>query len=112
MNERWISYLANRYARVNNEHMNSHSGWAMRQYLSTGGFKQLSESEINNANLGKYTEESNKGLTLEVDLDYPEQLHESHDDFPLAAEKILSFSIKAWYPIIEKEYDKIQASGN
>ena len=33
MNERWISYLANRYARVNNEHMNSHSGWAMSQYL-------------------------------------------------------------------------------
>ena len=59
----------------------------MSQYHSTGGFKWLSEGEINNTNLGKYTEESYRGLILEVDLDYPEQLHQSHDDFPLTAEK-------------------------
>ena len=67
--------------------INNLYGWAMSQYHSTGGFKWLSEGEINNTNLGKYTEESYRGLILEVDLDYPEQLHQSHDDFPLTAEK-------------------------
>ena len=29
-----------------------------------------------------------KGLILEVDLEYPEELHDLHNDYPLAAEKI------------------------
>ena len=60
----------------------------MSQYLSTGGFKWLSESEIDNIDLGKWTKESEKGLILEVDLEYPKELHESHNDYPLAAEKV------------------------
>ena len=63
-------------------------GWDMSQYLPTGGFKWLCESEINTTNYGKYIEERKKGLVLEVDLDYPQELHESHNDYPLAAEKI------------------------
>ena len=29
-------------------------GWAMRHYLPTGGFKWLSDKEIDNVNLAKY----------------------------------------------------------
>ena len=29
-----------------------------------------------------------KGMILEVDLEYPKELHELHNDYPLAAEKI------------------------
>ena len=58
-------------------------GWAMSQNLPTGGFKWLSEKEIDLANLPK-----GKGLILEVDLDYPEHLHDSHNDYPLAPEKM------------------------
>ena len=36
----------------------------------------------------KYAEDSNKGLMLEVDLEYPEKLHDLHNDYPHAAEKI------------------------
>lgn len=37
---------------------------------------------------------------LEVDLDNPQELHKSHNDHPLAAEKMF---LKVRYPIIVKE---------
>ena len=35
-----------------------------------------------------YTENSKKGLLLEVDLEYPYHVHDLHNDYPLAPEKI------------------------
>ena len=32
------------------------------------------------------------GFFLEVDLEYPDELHELHNDFPLAPEKLAVFS--------------------
>ena len=46
------------------------------------------EIEIRKINLQKQTEGSEKGLILEVDLEYPDELHEIDDDYPLAAEKV------------------------
>ena len=97
-----ISYIANRYGKANNKYMVHHNpeeaskyimyldannlyGWAMSQYLPTGGFEWLTEKEVD---LSKYNDESEKGLILEVDLEYPEELHDLHNDYPLAAEKI------------------------
>ena len=97
-----ISYIANRYGKANNKYMknfnpkeaskyimyldaNNLYGWAMSQYLPTGGFKWLTEEEVD---LSKFDDESEKGLILEVDLEYPEELHNLHNDYPLAAEKI------------------------
>ena len=51
-------------------------GWSMIQFLPKGGFKWLTEKQINNLNLAKYEEDSKKGLILEVDLEYPEELHD------------------------------------
>ena len=100
-----ISYIANRYGKANTKYMKEYDekapskyimyldannlyGWAMSQYLPTGGFKWLTEKRINNLNLAKYQEDSNKGLILEVDLEYTEGLHYLHNDYPLAAEKV------------------------
>ena len=97
-----ISYIANRYGKANNKYMKNYNpeevskhimyldannlyGWAMSQHLPTGGFKWLMEEEVN---LFKYNDESEKGLILEVDLEYPEELHDLHNDYPLASEKI------------------------
>ena len=97
-----ISYIANRYGKANNKYMENNNpeeaskyimyldannlyGWAMSQYLPTGGFKWLTEEEVD---LSKFDDESKKGLILEVDLEYPEELHNLHNDYPLAAEKI------------------------
>ena len=100
-----ISYIANRYGKANNKYMKEYDekapskyimyldannlyGWAMSQYLPTGGFKWLTEKQINKINLAQYNEDRNKGLILEVDLEYPKELHDLHNDYPLAAEKV------------------------
>ena len=63
-------------------------GWAMSQYLPTGGFRWMKEKQINKIDLAKYKDDSKKGLTMEVDLEYPEKLHDLHNDYPIAAEKV------------------------
>ena len=100
-----ISYIANRHGKANNKYMKEYDekapskyimyldannlyGWAMSQYLPTGGFRWMTEKQINKINLAKYEDDSKKGLILEVDLEYPEELHDLHNDYPLAAEKI------------------------
>ncbi|XP_068690071.1 uncharacterized protein [Montipora foliosa] len=60
----------------------------MSQYLPTGSFKWMTEKQIDNIELGKYKEDSKKGLILEVDLAYPEELHDLHNDYPIAPEKV------------------------
>ena len=99
------SYIANRFGEANNKYMKTYNenspskyimyldannlyGWAMSQYLPTGNFKWLSQKRIKKTNLGKYTENNKKGLILEVDLEYPQELHNLHNDFPLGPEKI------------------------
>ena len=63
-------------------------GWAMSKYLPTGGFKWLTEKQINKINLADYKDDSKKGLILEVDLEYPEELHDIHNDYPLGPDKV------------------------
>ena len=38
--------------------------------------------------MNKYTSNSSKGCVLEVDLEYPKELRELHNDYPLAPDKI------------------------
>ena len=100
-----VSYIANRYGKANNKYMKEYDemapskyimyldannlyGWAMSQHLPTGGFKWLTEKQINKIDLTQYNENSNKGLILEVDLEYPKELHDLHNDYPLVPEKV------------------------
>ena len=100
-----ISYVNKRYSKANNKYcpdyhktkpekhiayidLNNLFWGAMSEYLPYGGFKWVkNNNEIVNQILNK----SNSGLhgyCLEADLDYPENLHDSHKDYPLAPEKI------------------------
>ena len=63
-------------------------GWAMTQYLPYGGFKWLGKEEIDDFDLNLVKENSSIGYTLEVDLEYPSELHDLHNDYPLAPEKL------------------------
>ena len=63
-------------------------GWAMSQYLPTGNFKWMTDKEISKIDLGKYKADGKKGLILEVDLEYPKELHDLHNDYPIAPEKV------------------------
>ena len=38
--------------------------------------------------MNKYTSDSSKGCVLEVDLEYPKELRELRNDYPLAPDKI------------------------
>ena len=48
----------------------------------------MTKNQIDKIDLAKYKEDSNKGLILEVDLAYPEELHDLHNDYPLGPEKV------------------------
>ena len=55
--------------------------WTMIQYLPTGSFKWLTEDETRSLDLSKYHEDSEEGLILEVDLEYPQELHDLHNEY-------------------------------
>ena len=59
----------------------------MSQCLPTGNFRWMIDKETNNIDLGKYKAGDKKGLILEVDLEYPRELHDLHNDYPVAPEK-------------------------
>ena len=54
-------------------------GWAMSQPLPTGGFRWV---DIKPDDVGKLTNYSEKGCLLEVDIRYPRELHDYHNDLP------------------------------
>ena len=67
-------------------------GWAMSQSLPTHGFKWMKDLTIDTViDLLDKTRnpEVKKGYTFEVDLDYPPNLWKSHNDYPLAPEKMI-----------------------
>ena len=59
----------------------------MSQYLPYSGLiKWLNLKEISDFCLNSISKNSSIGYILEVDLEYPSELHELHNDYPLAAE--------------------------
>ena len=100
-----ISYIAKRHSKSNNKYMKNYDNtmedifimyldennlyeWAMTQYLTCSDFKWMSENSINKFNIDLVKENSQYGYTLEVDLEYPNKLHDHHNDYPLAPEKL------------------------
>ena len=100
-----ISCVTHRYGSANNKYMQNHDkskpskyimymdannlyGWAMSQFLPTGGFRWLTEKEINKKNLAAHQKDNKKGMILEVDLEYPEELHDAYNSYPLAPEHL------------------------
>ena len=70
------------------------------EYLRYGRFKWLKNIDGFDVNL--ISEKSPIRYFLEVDLEYPDELHELHNDYPLAPEKlaasgdmILTYEIKS-----------------
>ena len=58
----------------------------MSRYLLYGGFKWL--KDVDNFDVNSVSENSSVGYILEVDLEYPDELHVLHNDYPLAPEKL------------------------
>ena len=63
-------------------------GQAMSHCLPYSGFKWLNQKETSDFCLNSISENSSIGYILEVDLEYPSELHDLHNDYPLAPEKL------------------------
>ena len=104
-----ISYIAERYAKANNKCMKDYDStkpskfityldmnnlyrWAMSNYLLYGGFKWL--KNVDEFDVNPITEKSPIGYILEVNLEYTDELHALHNNYPLAPEKLaISYDI-------------------
>ena len=65
---------------------NNSYGWAMSKYLPYGEFRWV--KNVNNFDVMSISEKSDTGYLLEVNLEYPDELHELHNDYALAPEKL------------------------
>ena len=76
----------------------------MSGYLPCGGFKQLKNAD--NFDVNSICENSPVGYILEVDLEYPDELHALLNDYPLAPEKLaISYDMLSdYYKKIADEY--------
>ena len=98
-----ISYIAKRYAKANNKYINGYNpkkpskfityfnmnnlyGLGLSEYLPYGGFKWL--KNVHGFDINSISKKSPMGYFIKVDLEYPDDLHELHNDYPLAPEKL------------------------
>ena len=56
----------------------------MMQPLLERNFRLLSENEVSDFDVNVPRVEDNEGYILEVDLDYPAELHDLHNEYLLA----------------------------
>ena len=60
----------------------------MSNSLPVRGFRWLTEKEINVLDISSFDENSKFGYVFEVDLHVPDAVHDRHNDYPLAPEKL------------------------
>ena len=74
----WLQYLD----------ANNLFGWAMMQPLPERNFMFLSDEEITVFDIDLLRIENEKGCILEVYFEYPSELHDLHNDYPLAPKRL------------------------
>ena len=103
-----ISMIPNRFGKANNKYMeekfdsqspskylayldaNNLYGWVMMKPLPVGDFKWMGGKEFENWR--------NMPCILEVDLEYPKELHDLHNDYPLAPERLKIGNVEKLIP--------------
>ena len=65
-------------------------GWAMSKPLPIQSFKWMAEEDLNNWR--------NIPCILEVDLEYPQDLHDLHNDYPVAPERLKIGKVEKRFP--------------
>ena len=69
---------------------NNHYGWAVSKQLATSGMKCMTDDELDDW--------KHLSCFLEVDLEYLEQFHDLHNDYPLAPERIKIGNVEKLIP--------------
>ena len=108
-----IATISHRHAKSNNEHMgaefdptkefkfilyldvNGIYSWAMSKSLSTSGFEWMTDDEIDDW--------KHLSCILDVDIEYPEDLHNLHNDYPLASERVKMGNVEKLIPNLDNK---------
>ena len=100
-----VSMISNRYGKANNKYManydpkeeskyithldaNNLYGWGMSQKLPFKNFRWVNEKKLIGLNPLHIDADDDTGYILQVDLEYPKELHNAHNDYPLAPETL------------------------
>ena len=119
-----ISMVSTRYAKANNPKTpdydqskpnsyimyldaNNLYGWAMSQPLPTHNFEWVPDCEELSSKILTHPDCDSKGYILEVDLEYPSELHDTHNAYPLAPERLTVQ--KDWLGKYQKSFDNKNA---
>jgi hypothetical protein len=102
-----ISVIMKRHAVANNKYMgeqydpdkpssyilyldaNNLYGWAMSEPLPCGEFVWMTPEECEQVDWRKLEDDSEYGYFIECDFHYPDSLHDEHNDYPLAPERLV-----------------------
>ena len=116
-----ITQAVKRYARANNKYMSDYDsdavskflqyldannlyGWAMVQKLPTHGFRWINKvEEFKPEKITKLVKKDSKGYILEVDVEYPKELHQSHNELPFLPEKTKIGKVEKLVPNLNKK---------
>ena len=67
---------------------NNFYGTVMSEFLPVSDFRWLDQDRIDALDITTIDAESMTGHILEVDLEYPTELHDLHNDYPLAPDRL------------------------
>jgi hypothetical protein len=124
-----IATVSQRYSRANNPDVDGYDeadprryitfldcnnlyGAAMSEPLPVGEFRFLDDVEVQNFDLLAVAPDAEVGYIIECDMTYPSELHESHNDYPMAPEHFTvteemlspfakSFNNQHWKPSVK-----------
>ena len=102
-----ICHAIHRYAKANNKYMKNYEkkneeslfledldannlyGWAMSQKFPVNGLEFVRQvSKIDEDFIKNYDEDTDMGYILEVDVEYPKNVHDLHSDLPFLTERV------------------------
>ena len=116
-----ICHAIHRYAKANNKYMKNYDekeessyiqyldannlyGWEMSQKLPVSGFKWEKDTlKFTKKFIKNYDEDSDKEYIPEVDVEYPENLHDLHSDLPFSPERM---KIDKYKKLVSNLYNK------
>ena len=101
-----VSMITKKYAEANNPYVDGYDvtkpsnclmyveannlyGWAMSQKLPEKQFDWMTKQQLERFDVMQIAEDADTGYILEIDLEYPEKLHNLHSDLSVAPEQQL-----------------------